>query len=146
MSHLRTSIAYPDPYTIPMFFGHPGSFHHQAKRVRKTLISTVLWLLYDFLSLKNDVNVPSKRNKQKHFFNIYFVGILKVMDEKSRIRTRIHIRLQIRTSVTDLQYIKNWQLLASYTEQAALFQADTTRWKDFDDDFMVTLRTLLLSS
>ncbi len=26
-----------------------GSFHHPAKIVRKTLISTVLWLLYDFL-------------------------------------------------------------------------------------------------
>jgi hypothetical protein len=36
-----------------------GSFHHQAKIliVRKTLNFTVLWLLYDFISLKNDVNV-----------------------------------------------------------------------------------------
>jgi hypothetical protein len=33
---------------------------HQAKIVRKTLIPTVSWLLYDLLSLKNDVNVPSK--------------------------------------------------------------------------------------
>jgi hypothetical protein len=30
---------------------------------RKTLISTVFGLLYDFLFLKNDVNVPSKGNK-----------------------------------------------------------------------------------
>ncbi len=45
-----------------------GSFHHQAKIVRKTLISTVLWLLNDFLSLKNVVNVPSKCNKQKNIF------------------------------------------------------------------------------
>jgi hypothetical protein len=37
-----------------------GSFNHQAKIVRKTLISTVLWLLYDFLSLKNVVNVLQK--------------------------------------------------------------------------------------
>ncbi len=35
-----------------------GSFYPQAKIVRKTLISSVLWLLYDFLSLKNDKNVP----------------------------------------------------------------------------------------
>jgi hypothetical protein len=35
-----------------------GSFHHQAKIVRKTLIPTVLRLLYDFLSLKNYVHVP----------------------------------------------------------------------------------------
>jgi hypothetical protein len=39
-----------------------GSFHHQAKIIRKTLIPTVMLLLYDFLSLKNYVNVPSKRN------------------------------------------------------------------------------------
>ncbi len=44
-----------------------GSFYRQAKIVRKTLIPTVLWLLLDFLSLKNDVNVPSKSNKQKNF-------------------------------------------------------------------------------
>ncbi len=37
-----------------------------SKNWRKTLISTVLWILYDFLSLKNDVNVPSKRNKHKN--------------------------------------------------------------------------------
>ncbi len=45
-----------------------GSFHHYAKIVRKTLIPTVLWLLYEFLTLKNDVTVPSKRNKQKKIF------------------------------------------------------------------------------
>ncbi len=42
-----------------------GSFDHQTKIVRKTFICTVLRLLYDFLSLKNDVNVPSKRKRQK---------------------------------------------------------------------------------
>ncbi len=44
-----------------------GSFYHQARIVRKTLIPNVLWLLCDVLSLKNDVNVPlpSKSNKQK---------------------------------------------------------------------------------
>ncbi len=36
------------------------------------MISTVLRLLYDLLSLKNDVYVPSKRNKHRNFF---FVGI-----------------------------------------------------------------------
>ncbi len=29
-----------------------GSFYHQAKTVRKTLIPTVLWLLYDFSSFE----------------------------------------------------------------------------------------------
>ncbi len=49
-----------------------GSFY-QGKIVRKTLIPTVLRLLFDLLSLKNDVNVPSKRNKQKNlFFKLVF--------------------------------------------------------------------------
>jgi hypothetical protein len=43
-----------------------GSFYQQAKIVRKTMIPTALWLYLDFLSLKNDVNVPSKSNKQKN--------------------------------------------------------------------------------
>jgi hypothetical protein len=38
------------------------------KKGRKTLIPIVLSLLYDFLSLKNDVNVPSKFIKQKNYF------------------------------------------------------------------------------
>jgi hypothetical protein len=35
-----------------------------SKNERKTWISTVLLLPYDFLLLKNDVNVVSKSNKQ----------------------------------------------------------------------------------
>jgi hypothetical protein len=56
-----------DSVADPDVFGPlgSGSFYHQAKLVRKTLIPTVLWLLYDFFSLKNYVNVPSKSNKQK---------------------------------------------------------------------------------
>ncbi len=69
-----------------------GSLHKPAKKLRKTLISTVLWLLYPvclfiFELLKKDVNVPSKRKsiktKEKKLF---FFGILKVTDEKSRVR------------------------------------------------------------
>ncbi len=41
-----------------------GSFHQQGKKVRKTLIFTNLWILFDFSSLKNKVNVPSKSNKK----------------------------------------------------------------------------------
>jgi hypothetical protein len=37
--------------------------------------------------LKNDVNVPSKQNNHKK--KIFFDGILKVTDEKSRIWSRI---------------------------------------------------------
>ncbi len=47
-----------------------GSFHQQAK-MKKTLISTVLWLFYDFLSLMNDVNPPSKRIKHSNLKEIF---------------------------------------------------------------------------
>jgi hypothetical protein len=44
-----------------------GSTSHQAKIVQKTLISIVFFLLlYVFLSLKKEVNVPSKSNPQKN--------------------------------------------------------------------------------
>ncbi len=67
-SYVTSSVADPDPHV----FGPPGSgsgsgsFYHEARIVRKTLISAVLWLLFDFLSLKNDVKVPSKSNMQKN--------------------------------------------------------------------------------
>jgi hypothetical protein len=46
-----------------------------------------------FFSLKADVKVPSKSNKQKNFeTNLIFVDILKATDEKSRIRILNRIR------------------------------------------------------
>ncbi len=42
-----------------------GSFHQQANKWRKTMISTVLRHLYDFLSLKNDCKCIFKMNKHK---------------------------------------------------------------------------------
>jgi hypothetical protein len=42
-----------DPDPTPFF----SDLNHQAKIVRKTLIPAVFLLLFDFLSLKNDVNV-----------------------------------------------------------------------------------------
>jgi hypothetical protein len=87
---LFCSVADPDPDPVyppdPHVFGPPGSgstgqrngsgsgscsgsgsgsFYHHAKIVRKTLIPTIFFTLFDFLSLKNDVNVASKSNKQK---------------------------------------------------------------------------------
>jgi hypothetical protein len=38
------------------------------QKFRKTLIIALLWLLFDFLSLKNDVKVPSISNMQENFF------------------------------------------------------------------------------
>ncbi len=98
-----TSVADPDPTPTPdpgpsdpfvLFSGYgsgSGSFYHQAKIVRKTMIPSALWLLFDFISMKNDVDVPSKSNKQKIIFKSYFFGgVLKVNDKNSRIRIRIH--------------------------------------------------------
>ncbi len=57
-------------------------------------VPTVLWLFFDFLSLKNNVNVPSKSKNQAEFFKIiyFFVGVLKVSDENNRIRIRIRTK------------------------------------------------------
>ncbi len=43
-----------------------GSFSDHAKIIRKILFPTVLWLFYGFLSLKNEVNIPSKSKKLKN--------------------------------------------------------------------------------
>jgi hypothetical protein len=46
-----------------------GTSHHQTKIV-KTLISTVLFCdFYNFVYLRNDVNIPSKSNKQKNLIS-----------------------------------------------------------------------------
>jgi hypothetical protein len=80
---------HPDPEDLYVF-GPPGSaseiylygsgsFHQQAKKRRKILISTVLRLLYDFLFLNSAVNVvPSKRNAPKNLEKKIFGGILRV--------------------------------------------------------------------
>ncbi len=65
-----------------------------SKCSKKNLDFYCLWLLFDFLSFKNDVKVPSKSNlKENLFLNLFFVGILKVNDESRRIRIRIRIRI-----------------------------------------------------
>ncbi len=81
------SIRVPDPDPPdPHVFRPPGSgsFYHQAKIARKTLIPTVLWLLLDFLSLKNDINVPSKSNKQNFFFISFLLASWRSMTKIGR--------------------------------------------------------------
>ncbi len=60
-----------------------------SKNSKKILILSC-FVTFDFLSMKNDVrvHVSSKSNKQKNFFKKFFVGVLKVNDENSRIRIR----------------------------------------------------------
>jgi hypothetical protein len=62
------SCTVADPY----FFWVFTDPDHQAEIVSKTFIPTVSLILYDFLSLKNDVNVPSKS------------AVLNVTDQNSR--------------------------------------------------------------
>jgi hypothetical protein len=62
----------PDPDPLVRGMGpdpDPDPAINKQKIVRKTLIPTVFLLLFDFLSLKNDVNVPLKSNKQKFFLS-----------------------------------------------------------------------------
>ncbi len=72
-----------------------GSFYHHAKIVRKTLIPTILLLFLTFFSLKNDVNVASKSNKQKKlnkkisFLLASWRFMTKIAGSGSRIRIRI---------------------------------------------------------
>jgi hypothetical protein len=48
-----------------------GSFYHHAKVVRKTMIPTIL-CFFLLLTLKNDVNVPSKSTGNKQ--NFFYIG------------------------------------------------------------------------
>ncbi len=95
---IRSLLGLLDPDPDPLVGGtDPGhgvrSTYNQAKIVRKTLIPTVLRLLYDFLSLKNDVHVASKSNKQKNLENPNPDPLVRGTDPPTRIRT---IMLRIR--------------------------------------------------
>ncbi len=66
-------------------------FLSPIKNSKKNLDSYCFVTSFRLFIFENDVNVPSKSNKQKNFFKKYsFVSILKVNDENSRIRIRIH--------------------------------------------------------
>jgi hypothetical protein len=74
---VQNSVADPDPNPDPdppepHVFGPPGSgsgsFYHHAKNSKKNLDSYFFVTLFDFLSLKNDVNLASKSNKQKKLY------------------------------------------------------------------------------
>ncbi len=71
------SVPEPDPYVfgtlkirISDYLYGSGSFHQQAKNLRLTMISSVLSLLNDMLSLKTGVSVRYRylRNKQNKLF------------------------------------------------------------------------------
>ncbi len=116
----RISVADPDPYgfgppesgswSISTRYGSgsgAGSFYHQAKIVRKTLNPTVLWLLQDFLSLKNDVNVTSKSNNKKTLTK-FCVAILQDPNPDALVRgTNPRIRILAKNVTGPQRWIKN---------------------------------------
>ncbi len=117
-----TSVVDPDPYVFgpfksgSLFCTDPDPYFLRirilpttSKKINKTLISTILWLLFDFLSMKTDVNVPSKSNKQKKLWKkkYFFVGILSATNENSRSRIRIRIRKSVVCIRTKMSRIHN---------------------------------------
>jgi hypothetical protein len=113
--YLFLGLPDPDPLvrgTDPVLHDFRSrSFQYHAKIVRKTLIPTVLWLRYDFLSLKNDLIVASKCNNPKNLNN-FFAAVLKVTDFNSRIWSRIWSRIRIQSEFgSDCQRcgsVPNW--------------------------------------
>jgi hypothetical protein len=63
---VRMFLGFLDPDQDPLIRGMDPD--PSIKQNGKKNVDSVLWLLFDFLSLKSDVNVPSKSNKQKNFF------------------------------------------------------------------------------
>ncbi len=62
--HMFLGLTDPDPDLL-VRDTDPDPSITQAKIVRKTLIPTVLRLLYDFLSLKNDANDTFKKYRYR---------------------------------------------------------------------------------
>ncbi len=131
---LLTSVADPDPNPDPdppdpHVFGSPGSFYYQAKKVRKMLISTALWLLFDFLSFKMMYMYLQEVVSKKLFFKFVFcLHLGKVNDENSRIRG-MDPRIQIRIH-PEMSWIRN---IASYLIFLKL-KVDDSLFPLYDED------------
>ena len=59
-------LGLPDPYPDPFVRGMDPDLSINMKNSKKNLDSFYFVTLFDFLSLKNDVNVPSNSNKHKN--------------------------------------------------------------------------------
>jgi hypothetical protein len=74
----------PDPLIKVMDLDQDPSVIKQ--NIKKNLGSYCFVTFFDFLSLKIDVNVPSKSNRKTYFFSLFFVNVFKVKNENSRIQ------------------------------------------------------------
>ncbi len=102
VAFVKWSVADPDVFGPPgsgsirtRYGSGSGSFHHQTKIVRKTLISTVWWLFYDFLSLKKLCKCSFKKLSAKN------LPLVRDTDQRFRIRTKMS---QIRNTRIHLEW------------------------------------------
>ncbi len=65
--HMFLGLPDPDPDPLVRAMDPDPDPSTTMKNSRKNLVSYYFVTPFDFLSLKNDVNVPSKSNKQKKF-------------------------------------------------------------------------------
>ncbi len=89
----RMFLCLPDPHPDPSLFVRIGIririLPSTSKKSKKNLNLYYFVTFFDYLSLKTDVNVPSKSKMQKHFEKKkFFFDILSATDEKSRIWIR----------------------------------------------------------
>ncbi len=112
---MENSVADQDPIWLRLRI-----LLYQGKIVRKTLTATILRLLCDFLSLKNDVNVTSKSNKQKKLEKIVFLlaswrSMTKIAESWSGSISQMHGSADPDPyqNVTDLQHWWKLCLLTS---------------------------------
>ncbi len=90
---IRMYLGLPSP--DPSLFCTDPDPSLNKQKVWKTLISTILWLLFDFLSIKTDVNVPSKTMRNKLIFCWHLVSHWR--------QTQYRIWIQIRKSVVQIR-------------------------------------------
>jgi len=92
----------PDSYV----FGPPGSrsFHQQGKTIKKSLISTALWLLYDFL--------PVFRIRRVRFVFFWASRIrirIPIRTTMSRIHNTGHTCLPVRYRINATPWGNRWE-------------------------------------
>jgi len=106
VAHPRPRAVFRQIGSVSQMYGS-GSFHHQAKIRRKPLISTVLWLIYDFLFVKNDVNKP-KNSEFTTLFNSQntYQFVMMVHDDQGMLVP--HVLEQVCKKITFQFYRTNY--------------------------------------
>ncbi len=130
----------PDPYVFWPPRSAAWSLPSASKKLRKALISTVLWLLYEFSSLKNDKKVPTVPSKSiQNIFCWHLEGHWRkeqdqhpdpdmlVKGTDPRIRVRIRIRTKI-SRIRNTVCCKIFELVSGFNRYAKLRSHEATFW------------------